>query len=41
MYHHANFDIYHIYSVWENPNVKVFQKPRHLTTQKDVTYSLE
>ena len=23
-YHHANFDIYHIYNVWENCNVKVF-----------------
>ena len=33
-YHHANFDIYHIYSVWENPNVKVFDKLRHLTEKK-------
>ena len=23
-YHHAKFDIYHSFSVWENGNVKVF-----------------
>ena len=23
-YHHAKFDIYHVYSVWENRNIKVF-----------------
>ena len=32
-YHHAKFDIYHIYSVWGNP---VFDKPRYLTNQKHV-----
>ena len=26
-YHHAKFHIYHIQGVWENPNVKVFDKP--------------
>ena len=33
-YHHAKFDIYYIHGVWENPNVKVFDKPRHVTDQK-------
>ena len=33
-YHHAKFHIYDIYDVWENPNFKVFDKPRHLTYQK-------
>ena len=30
-YRHAKFDIYRIYGVWVNPNVKVFEKTRHLT----------
>ena len=33
-YHHAKFDIYNIRSVWENPDAKVFDKPRHLTDKK-------
>ena len=38
LYHHAKFDICYIYGVSENPNVKVFDKPRHLTDQKHVNY---
>ena len=34
LYHRAQFDIYHIYGVWVNPNVKAFDKPRHLIDQK-------
>ena len=31
----VSFDIYHIYGVWENPNVvKVLDKPRHLINKK-------
>ena len=30
--------MYHINGVWENPNVKVFDEPRHLTDQKHVNY---
>ena len=37
-YHHAKFDIYHIYAAWENPNDTVFNKPRHVTDQKHVNY---
>ena len=36
--HHAKFGINHIYDVSENPNVKIFDKPRHLTDQKNVNY---
>ena len=32
------FDIYHIYGVWVNPNVIVFDKPRHLTDQNHSNY---
>ena len=32
--HHPNFDFYHIYSVQENPNIKVFATPG-LTCQPD------
>ena len=31
-------DIHYIYGVWKNPNVKVFNKPQHLTDQKHVNY---
>ena len=34
--HHAKFEIYHIYGVWENSMVKVFDKPRHLIDQKRI-----
>ena len=34
--HHAKFDIQHIYGVWENPNVKDFDKPRDLTPTKNL-----
>ena len=27
-YHHAKLAFYYIYGVWENPNIKVFDKPR-------------
>ena len=30
-YHHAKFDIYHIYSVLENHNIKVFATYQQLT----------
>ena len=30
---HAKFDIYNIYSVWENNNVKVFATYGHLDGQ--------
>ena len=39
-YHHAKFDIYYIYEVWQNPDFKVFDMPRHLTNQKHVSYLL-
>ena len=32
-YHRAKFDIYHIYSVQENCNIKVFATYRHLASQ--------
>ena len=32
--HHATYDVCHIYGVWDNPKVKVFDKPRHLTDQE-------
>ena len=31
--HHAKFDIYHIYGVWINPNIKVFDKPWDLINE--------
>ena len=37
-YHYAKFDIHHIYGVWENPNVEVFIRPRHLVDPKHVNY---
>ena len=37
-YNHAKFDIYYIYGVWKNPNVKVLDKPPHLTDQKHDNY---
>ena len=37
-YHHENFDIHHIYSVRENPNVKVFDMLRHLTYKEHPHY---
>ena len=40
-YQHAKFEIPHIYSVWVNPNVKVFDKPRQMTNEKHVIISLE
>ena len=35
-----SFDIYQIYGVWVNPNVKlkVFDKLRHLTNEKQDNY---
>ena len=30
--------LFHLCGVWENPNVKVFDKARHLTDQKHVNY---
>ena len=38
LYQQAKCDIYHIYGVWENPNVKVFNEPRHLTNQNHINY---
>ena len=35
-YNHAEFDINHIHGVWENPKVKLFDKPRQMTDQKRV-----
>ena len=40
-HHHAKFDIYHIYGVWANPNIKVFNNPRHLTNEKHGIISLK
>ena len=37
---HVKFGIYYTYGVWENPKVKVFNKPRHFTDQKHVNYLL-
>ena len=37
-YHHAKFDIYHIHSVQENCNVKVFATYRHLVSQPDTNH---
>ena len=37
-YHHAKFDIYQVYGIWINPNVKVCNKPWHLTDQNYVYY---
>ena len=37
-YRHAKFDIDHIYGIWENPNVRVFDKPRHFSNQKHINY---
>ena len=36
-HHHAKFDIYHICGVWVNPNVKILNKPRHLTNEKQLS----
>ena len=36
-YHHAKFDICHIYGVCENPKANVFNKPRHLTISPECT----
>ena len=41
LYHHSHFDIYHIYGVWADPNVNVFDKLRHLTDQKHAIIFLE
>ena len=38
LYQHAKCDICHIYGVRVNPNVIVFDKPRHLTDEKHVNY---
>ena len=37
-HHHAKFDVCYIYDVWENPNIYVVCKPRHLTNQKYIDY---
>ena len=36
-YYYAMFDICYIYGVWINPNVKVFNKPKHLTNTTETT----
>ena len=35
-YDYAKSDLYHIYGVWVNPNIKASNKPRHLTYEKHV-----
>ena len=35
------FDSYHIYGIWVNPDVKVFDKPRYLTNKNMLIISLK
>ena len=40
-YHHAKFDIFHIYSVRENCNIKVFDTYTHLADQPNTDHYID